>query len=212
MLNKLLLFPFLLLFFVACTNNDKIIKEAENISVKLKVNHLENELFTLKSANETQAFLNKHPDFVENYLELPYPVIDSQFVSVFFKFYSDPNLKAFYEETRKMFGDFSAQKSELIKMFQYIKYYFPKYNIPEINTLVSGFKFDKDIQVGDSSVFISYDYFIGPEATYRPKTYEYILTRYQKPYLVPIVALALSSQFNNANLKDDSMIASMVYY
>jgi gliding motility-associated lipoprotein GldB len=212
MLYKFFMIPLILLFFVACNSNDKIIKDAENSNVKLKVNHLENELFNLKNKDEAQVFLNNHPDFVKNYLELPFPVVDSQFVSVFYKFYSDPNLKAFYDETRNKFGDFSEQKAELTHLFQYIKYFYPDYFVPEIKTLISGFKFDKDIQLGDSSIFISYDYFLGPDASYRPEMYEYILTRYQKPYLVPIVALALSGQFNHANLKDESMMASMIYY
>lgn len=198
--------------FYACDNNDKIVNEAEKSKVNLKVIHLEDSLFNLKNAAEAGMFLKNHPDLVQTYLKLPYPVKDSTFINAFYQHYSNDSLKLFYENSSKEFGNFSEVNNQFEDLFKYITYYYPKYNTPTLKTLFSGFVFGNDLALSDSSIFISFEYFLGPKSTYKPPLFEYFLERYQKPYLVPMVALALSGRFNNADMKDESMIASMVYY
>lgn len=212
MLKQILILLTAVFVFIACDNNDKIVNEAENSNVNLKVVHLEDSLFNLKNASDAGRFLNSHPDLVQTYLKLPYPVNDSTFVKAFYKHYSNDSLKLFYENSSKEFGNFSEVNSQFEDLFKYLKFYYPKYTLPTIKTVFSGFIFGNDMALSDSSVFISFEYFLGPGSSYKPPLFEYFLERYQKPYLVPMVALALSGRFNNADMKDESMIASMVYY
>lgn len=97
-------------------------------------------------------------------------------------------------------------------MFSYVKYYYPDYYVPEVNTLITGFRFDRDFAFSDSLIVIGIDYFLGKKARYRPQFYEYMLSRYEKPYMVPMIGLAISSKFNEYNPKDETMIAEMIHY
>ncbi len=212
MLKQSFFFFVALLFCFSCERNDKIVKEAEKSDVNVKLQRLDKALFSMDNKSDARELLNNQPDFVERYLELPYPVVDSQFVDIFYNFYTNNDLRAFYEESQKEFGDFTEIKKQFNSLFQYIHYYWPDYHVPTIKMVFTGFKFESDIALSDSSVIISYDYFLGSDARHRPQLYEYFLERYQPPYLVPLTALAISGGFNNADMKDESMLASMIYY
>ncbi len=212
MLKQSYVFFVALIFCFSCERNDKIVKEAEKSEIDIEFQRLDKELFSFQSKSDARTFLDKHADFVRSYLDLPYPVRDSQFIDIFYDFYSNNELKAFYEGSQKEFGDFSGIQKEFQSLFQYIHYYYPDYVLPSVQMIFTGFKFESDVVLSDSSVIISYDYFLGPEALHRPQLYEYFLERYQPPYLVPLTALAISGRFNNADMKDESMLASMIYY
>lgn len=206
------LFFSLIIIFSSCDRNDKVVEEAENLQIDLKINRLEKQLFSFKSKEDARNFLQDNRKFVEHYLELPYPVADSQFVNIFYRFYTDPELKRFYDDANTEFGDFKTLEKDLEGMYKYLKFYYPSATVPEINTAFTGFKFDKDLVVTDSLVVISYDYFLGEGSKYSPPLYDYFLARYQKPYIVPMVALAVSSMYNNTSATDNSMLASMIYF
>jgi gliding motility-associated lipoprotein GldB len=207
-----ILYFFILIVLFSCQKNEKVISDAENTLINLKINRLDEQLFNLKDKNAAREFLQTNPVYVKEYLELPYPVKDSQFVEVLYNFYSNPELRAFYQEAKATFGDFSDLRPQFESLFKYTKYYYPKFKVPEIETTVTGYKFNKDLVVSNDAVIISYDYFLGPKSKFKPPLYDYFLDRYQKPYLTSMVALALSSKFNNSDLKDETMLAAMIYY
>jgi hypothetical protein len=121
-------------------------------------------------------------------------------------------MKQFIQEDEKYYGDFSDVTSELETMFKYLKNYYPTYSIPTINTVVTGFRFNQDFSFSDSLIVISTDYFLGKKASYKPDLYAYMLSRYQKPYIVPMIGLALSSKYNEFDTKDESMLSNMIFY
>lgn len=207
-------FFFVLLFIFSCSSEDKHVKvkEAEEKKIDLKVVRLEEQLFNLKNKQEARQLLLANPSLVKDYLGLPYPIQDSQFVDIFYDFYTNPDLKKFYQKSTKEFGDFSDVKTSLTELFKYTTYYYPKYKVPEVQTIITGFRFDKDISFSDDTIIISYDYFLGPKSEFKPPLYDYFLERYQKPYLSPMIAQAISARFNNSNMDDKSMLASMIYY
>ena len=196
---------------------DKVVVEIDSDELKkTKVNvtvvRLERELFAIKTKEEVTAFLLKHPLFVKKYLEIPNAANDPAFVQELFSMYTNPALKSFYKDHEKFYGDFSDVQNQLNELFSYIKYYYPKYYLPEINTLVTGFRFDRDFTFSDSLIVIGTDYFLGKKAKYRPQFFDYMLARYEKPYMLPMMGLAISSKFNEFNDKDETMIAEMIHY
>lgn len=206
------LFYSLIILFSSCDKNDKVVEEAENSHIELNIHRLEKQLFSFKSKEDVRIFLSDNRKFVENYLGLPYPVSDSQFIRAFYQFYTDPALKKFYEEANIQFGDFKSVENDLNVLYKYVNYYYPSSPVPDIQTAFTGFKFGKDLVVSDSLVVISYDYFLGEGSKYRPPLYDYFLTRYQKPYIAPMVALAVSSVYNKSSAEDVSMLSNMIYY
>lgn len=200
------------IFFSCSEKNEKIIKDAEVIRLNINLTRLEDSLFGFQKKEDAAIFLKNNPDFVTEFLGQPYPIADSQFIDVFYDFYQNPELKEFYSTAKSEFGDFTSEKLELENMFRYVKYFYPEYQVPEIQTAVTGFRFDKDMAFSENAIIISYDYFLGAKAAHRPPFFEYFLKRYEKPYMIPMIALGISSQVNNADLKDESMLANMIYY
>jgi gliding motility-associated lipoprotein GldB len=187
-------------------------EELEKAKVEVKIIRLEREIFNIKSKEDVAAFLDRHPMFVKKYMEIPNASKDPAFIQELYSMYTTPELKAFYQDNEKFYGDFSDLQKQMNELFSYIKYYYPKYYVPEVNTFISGFRFDRDFAFSDSLIVVSIDYFIGKKARYRPQFFDYMLSRYEKPYMVPMMGLAISSKYNEFDSKDETMIAEMIHY
>lgn len=222
MRKNLIAFLSIALLLVGCNEKTSNLPEKETVAIepakfeKVKVNvkieRLEREMFNFKSPEDVSAFLRKHPLFVKKYLEVPNAANEAPFVRQLYEMYTNPKLKEFYNDNEKFYGDFSDLQKEMNEMFSYIKYYYPDYYVPEVNTLVTGFRFDRDFAFSDSLIVIGMDYFLGSRARYRPQFYDYMLSRYEKPYMVPMMGLAISAKYDEFDSKDETMIAEMIHY
>lgn len=212
--ENFLFFIVLLLLIFSCKKNDKTIEEAEEITIEVPIVRLDRELFQLNSPAQTSVLLDHHPFFVQEFITQGATSVppDSILARDIYSFYKNPELEKFYEEAQKEFGNFSDIKRDFTHLFQYIRYYYPDFRVPVIEPVITGFRFDKDLAVGDSVIIISYDYFLGSGTSFKPPLFDYFLMRYQKPYLVPMVAQAISSRYNHADLRDKTMLATMIYY
>ncbi|HEX8547962.1 MAG TPA: gliding motility lipoprotein GldB [Cytophagaceae bacterium] len=209
-MQKILLTAFIVLIFLSCKDNCR--HEVKDISpITVDINRLEDKLFSFKSKEDARAFLQEHKVYTQQFLQTP-DINDDKFLTQFYQFYTNPNLKDFYKETKNKFGDLDQLKVELGNLFSYIKHYYPKSFIPQVSSTVTGFQFDKDLLVSDSAIIISIDYFLGKQAKYRPPFFKYFLERYEKEYITPLIGLAMSNKFNVVNTKDETMLANMVYY
>ncbi|MEQ8425916.1 MAG: gliding motility lipoprotein GldB, partial [Cyclobacteriaceae bacterium] len=126
--------------------------------------------------------------------------------------FTNPYFDSLLIDTHKVFGDLSDLKEELKQAFTNIKYYYPDFQPPKIQTVISGL--ETDIFVSDSLVIIGLDYYLGPGARYKPNMYDYLLRRYQKNFIVPSVMLlyGIDSRFNKTNLEDRTVLADMISY
>ena len=72
-----------------------------------------------------------------------------------------------------------------------------------------------DLYVSDSLIVIGLDYYLGPEAKYRPiNMFQYILRRYAPEYIVPSIMLlyGISSSYNHTDVSDNTVLADMIAY
>jgi gliding motility-associated lipoprotein GldB len=197
---------------LACTESKK--KEAPPIKNPVKVEWVryEKQLFAFKNREETKAFMQNNPAFTQLYLGLHDSIVEEQMVDFIYQFYSNPALRDFYHYTDSSFQDMTAIKADFEELFGRVKENFPDFHVPTVYTVVTGFRFDKDIAISDSAVVISIDYFLGNKSPFRPNHYEYFLKRYDKPYMAPMIGLALSTKYNRTNENDKTMLANMIYY
>ncbi len=68
------------------------------------------------------------------------------------------NLK---KQVDSVFPDFNKESVELKKMFQHVKYYFPKFHEPEIVTIYSDWNYLNKVVYADSLMLIALDNFLG---------------------------------------------------
>lgn len=181
---------------------------------EVRLQRTEQTMFTGKSRAQIQAFLNTNRAFAQLYFNTSQFGNDTALVDALYTRINDPELNVLYRQVQVEFTDVTELTGQLAEAFANIKKDFPAFHTPKVVTTVTGFM-GPDLVVTDSLVIIGLDYFAGPKAKYHPPRNgfpDYVLRRYQKPYIVPAVIFALSDKYNATNRADQTLLADMVYY
>jgi hypothetical protein len=215
-MRHLLLF---LLFFVvlAGCNSDReekceFIPDTKNVTLDLRFESLEDSLPAITSKAQLVNFFSHHPvmrDFLFNRKAYPN---DSAFINTLYSKFTNPHIDTLLFETKKVFGDGTELKQELISAFTNLRYYYPDFQIPKVETVITGL--ESDLFVSDSLIIIGLDYYLGKGARYRPDMHEYMLRRYNKNFIVPSIMLlyGIDNKYNYTDLHDRTVLADMVTY
>ncbi len=208
-------FTFLVLISVtsSCVGNESnFCADAPDISnQKITINFevLTEQLRNIEDIQSAGQFLQKYPFYKALFLDVPPEADDSLAASVLFKIMNNASIDTLYQEVKRSFGNFELLKQEFIDAFSYFKHYYPSFEPPEIKVLYSGLV--NDLYISDSLVLIGADFFIGPNATYKPLNIpSYISKRYIKAHIVPSVIRYLSSAYIKIDQSDKSMLSEMV--
>jgi gliding motility-associated lipoprotein GldB len=212
-MRQFLFFILLCLGLSACKNKAKDKAVVENIQVSIPFQRLEEELFRINSTEDVKSFFMKYPLVAEKYFDMDSSMLeDPEVLQSFYEFYSNKFLKEFYLEAKGSFGDIAPLQSQLEDFYKHVKFYYPNSTAPKAYTVVTGFNPDKPFFVNDTLLVLSIDFFLGPKAKYRPPYYKYMLDRFEKPYIAPFIALAVSLKYNITDYKDETMLANMIYH
>lgn len=178
--------------------------------------------FSFESFEETLANINSKQEMITFFTQEPmirdyvfrrtsYPD-DSVFINTIYTKLTNPHFDSLLTETQKVFGDLTGLRSTFEEAFTNLKYYYPDFTPPKVQTLISGL--DTDLFVSDSLIIVSLDYYLGPGAKFRPAIYEYLLRQYVKENIVPSCMLiyGISDRFNKTDLTDKTVLADMITY
>jgi hypothetical protein len=115
-------------------------------------------------------------------------------------------------ETKKVFGEMSELKQEFRQAFTNLKYYYPDFNPPKVQTTITGLQ--NDLFFTDSLIIVGLDYYLGKAGKYRPRIYEYLLARYEPEDIVPsyLLVYGIRDGFNKTDPQDKTVLADMVAY
>lgn len=191
--------------------------EVSDIPVSVKVRHIDQELFALKSKAEIEAYLIKNPELEKKvFLQAAHFPERRMLVDMLWDFVHYAPNDTLYRDCRKVWGDFSEQKKEIEQAFRYMKYYYPDFKEPEVYTMVSGFGhfgFGGDMLDFDNFIVVGLDYFAGEACTYRPPEMpNYLLRRYRPQYMVPFMMRVLTDRYNKVNVKEPDMLNEMIAF
>jgi len=210
-------FNFLLLLTVGwgCSSNSDCIDAptlTDEDNVIVEVERLEESLFKLKSVSEIENFITSHPVVADEFLGRQQYPSDSILAFELFKRIKNPYVDTLYQETEAYYNNLSDLKEEFEQAFSYLKHYYPEFKAPKIKTMITGFG-SSEMYVGKDQIIIGLEFYLGKKAKYRPPGIpQYILTRYDKPYIVPAVMLLYANRFLKENKTDNTMLADMIYY
>lgn len=173
---------------------------------------LEDEIASFTSKDELVAFLTEHA-VMRDYLfdRRSYPD-DSVFINTLYRRFTHPSFDTLLLETRRIFGDLNELKSQFAEAFTNIKYYYPDFQPPRVETVITGI--ETDLVVTDTLIIVSLDYYLGKDGAYRPQLYEYLLTRYEPEDIVPscLLIFGIGDRFNKTTLEDRTVLADMIAY
>ena len=86
---------------------------------------------------------------------------------------------------QKQYNKLDFLEDELENAFQYLKYYMPDFNIPEVYTYISGYDFENPIQLNEKALIIALDLYLGNDH----KAYsefgipQYVSSRFTKEHI-----------------------------
>jgi len=208
----LVLFTVVLLAGCQSEKEECVFTPTETKPVSIVIEHFEDSLVSVSSKNELVALLGRET-VIRDYILLrsEYPN-DSVFINTIYDRFTNPHIDTLLLETKRVFGDLSGLKAEFEEAFTNLSYYYPNFYPPKIKTVISGL--DTDMVVSDSLIVISLDYYLGKDAKYPPKMYEYLLRKYDPDDIVPSCMLiyGIGTNFNKTNLGDKTVLADMIAF
>lgn len=182
--------------------------EVAKVAAPVNLERLEKPFFQIKTPADAERFVREHGLFARQFLQsghYPPGVLSATLT----RLATNAGLRKLGLQADSTFRAETLQH-ELQPLFQHIRYYFPDFRVPPVKTFVSGLS--QDLFANDSLVVISTDFFVGPEAVYRPNVPGYIARRYTPAHVLPTVALAISSKYNQKQLTNQTMVGEMVQY
>lgn len=186
--------------------------EVSSADLFFEFERFEDSLANVKSKSALVGLLTRQPGIRDQMLRRAEYPNDSVFVDEMFKRFSNPHIDTLLAEARTVFGDLTLLKSQFQDAFANIKYYYPDFKPPKVKTIITGL--DTDLFVSDSLIIVSLDFFLGPHAKFRPKTYDYLMRRYDPDDIVTssILIYGISDRFNKTQLQDKTVLADMIAY
>jgi hypothetical protein len=216
MLNRLIFYCLLIVAFISCSEKEKnecvFDPKASADSIHLNFTSLEDSLTSFKTKKQFVDFLTRHSSFRDIFLNRNAYPDDSIFINTWYKRLTHPSLDTLVMGTKKVFGNGEELKNEFKTAFANLKYYYPAFPIPRIETVITGL--ESDLYVSDTLIIVGLDYFLGKQAKYRPDMHQYMLRRYEKNFIVPsaLLLIGIDSRINNTNLSDRTILADMITY
>jgi hypothetical protein len=217
MMRTALTLVFSWLVLISCSDKSEecaFIPDTAPIKINLKFESLEDSLVSIKTKDDLVSLLERHKVLRDVFLHRSAYPNDSVFINELYNRFTNSSLDTLVQETHKIFGDGSDLKREFEEAYRNLKFYYPDFETPKVQTVISGLEGESDLFVSDTLVIIGLDYFLGDGAKYRPNMYEYMLRRYNKNFIVPSVFLltGIDDHFNRINSSDKTVLADMVTY
>lgn len=189
------------------------VPDTDPATITLSWTSLEDSLTQITSKEELVVLMGRHPAFRDLFLSRAGYPSDSVFIEQWFTRFTNPHLDTLLIETHRVFGDLHELKSQFRQAFANIKFYYPDFIPPRIESVVSGM--ESDLFVSDSIIVVGLDHFLGPQSKYPLNhLYDYLRNRYHKDFIVPSAMLlyGIDEKYNAYNPDDESMLAEMVSY
>jgi hypothetical protein len=188
------------------------IPEISSVRIDLTFESLEDSLPVISNKSQLVGFFTRHPEMRDLFFNRQTYPSDSAFINELFKRFTNPHIDTLLIETHRVFGNGQELRNQFATAFANVKYYYPDFQPPKIQTVITGL--ESDLFVSDSLVIIGLDYFLGDSAKYRPNMYQYMLSRYNKNFIVPSVMLltGIDERFNKIDPGDKTVLADMVAY
>lgn len=211
-MNRILTIALLLLAACGSENENCIDAPTPTTPVEVAIERLEEPLFEAENATEILELIDQYPTLKSEFLGSEQYPNDTVLANQLFRIINNPYTDTLFRETQENFGDMADLKKEFESAFSYMKHHYPSFEPPVIRTMVTGFG-SAEMYVGVDEIIIGLDFYLGPNGKYRPNGIPaYILKRYDKPYIVPAVALLYADRFLKEDPADQTMAADMIYY
>lgn len=177
--------------------------------ISLTILRTEEQLFNCQNAEEVADFLEEQDDVALKFLHRDQYPSTEILAGRMFQLVDDPYLDTLYNEAVTAFEDnYDNFESDLQTLYTWLNYYYPQDKLPEVKTMVTGLY--NDMYVSDVSIIVGLDFFIGPEATFKPlQLPAYIQKRYTQRHVVPGIAKFIASSYSELG-DENTLLSEMI--
>jgi len=217
MKKAIILFVSLITVLVSCTDNTNNEcahqPDISDIKINIKIDQLQDDFLNVQSKEALKKLLHENPVLTRFFFRPSQFPSEEKMIEVLYEKFTNPHIDTLGMEIDRVFGDLSELKSELEEAYAHLKYYYPDAKVPKVKTVATGF--GHDMYLSDSLIIIGLDYYLGPDAKYRPlNMFDYMLRRYAPEYIVPSIMLleGISNKYNKTDVSDKTILADMVAY
>ncbi len=218
---KKLLFVSIIFLFGSCSQNEGV-PDVSSIAINLKIDRFEHDFFdidTLNVDNSMQQLYQKYGNFtnifVNNILGLSSSK-DSIFttengIKLFIKTY-----KNVYDSVNNKYSKFEQEKTEIEKGFKFLKYYFPKYSLPNHIVTFVGPVDGIGIGLTEKTLAVGLQMYMGSDFVYYQNEYirsiypEYKSKRFEREYISVNVLTSLVEDMFPENIGGKALIDLMI--
>ena len=195
-------FLFILSFslFFSCKEENKNIEEIAKTEVNIEITRFDR-LFAEATPEDLPKLKKKFP-----YL-FPKQYADSVWLTKL----ADTLQLELETEVDKVFKSFNEESEKIESLFKHFKYYFPKYGIPKIITLINEVRYNDRVILTDSLVLLGLDNYLGKEHHFYAGLPNYVSKGLDKEYLISNIASALAKRVNKYP-RNRAFLSRMVYY
>ncbi|WP_114751200.1 gliding motility lipoprotein GldB [Pleomorphovibrio marinus] len=200
--------------FQGCKKADKdcrIPAEYLDSEISVSIERLEIPFFENLDLERVVELLETYPEFADQYLMMGDFESKEELAGEIVTIHQNEGMQELYEEVKNHFDEITKIEQDLQLAFQAIHFHYPDFVPPKVYTYVSGFS--SDLFITEDIIVIGLDYFLPPDHRFQPPEIPvYIAKRYEENHLVPTLITALSSKYNQTDLKDNSLLAEMIFY
>lgn len=188
------IFAAIIIAFSACNNTKE--PNVSNVHVKLKTQRLDRDMAAIDTnaiSRDLADLKKKYPYFLDFYLDTlmgfqvtgNYSEANDGIVKGVRIFLTYPDFRGLFDTIAKHYPDTKDIDAELKKGFQYLKYYYPAYPIPEIIYLNSNLNNYAAFTYDTLAVGIGLDMYLGEQYPFYRSVEmpDYVITRCRKEYI-----------------------------
>lgn len=201
--------------FFSCSTNKK--PDVSKIKLDIKIERFDKDLYAGLGKNVTVTDSLLHQKYGAFYEDFIFKMVGNESYTrkeVLDGLYKDKAYTDLNHEVDSIFPNLTQTEAELTQTFKYIKYYYPKAQIPRFIGFLSGFAYQTPI--GDNYVGIGLDMFLGKDSKFYGALVNsiplYVSRRFTPQYILPNV----TEYYVRENLfkekdEDRTFLAKMIY-
>ena len=168
---------------LSCEKNSTTTIDVSNIDVNFSVDRFDVDFYNTSTKTLTST-KKKYP------LLFPNNINDSIWISKI----NDKDEQELFDETQKIYKDFSHIENQLTSLFKYVKYYNPRFTSPKVITMLTNIDYDNRIVYADSLLLISLDAYLGKNHEFYADYPKYIKENNTKKHIIVDAANAIISK------------------
>ena len=190
--------------------------DTSSIHLNIKLSRFEEKLFSYPTITDVEVMelKKKYNPFFTHFIENIINISDVDDPSVYYSlngFKNDSYINEVHKKVTELYSNFSSYSNQLTASFKLYHHYFPKKNIPEIITYVSGFNYA--IVTDSTYLGIGLDMFLG--ADYKAYSQlglpQYKIANMTKEQLITSTVLAWISTEFELNSSNADLLTEMIH-